>query len=171
MFSCSTTSTCVGRAPPLRLLVSTNDFSSYPLICYVPVFVPMKLASYRCIQSSVCVTTMRLPFERVAFINMHVFCIFITVILSNCPPYPWTARVCVDWVRFPICSAPDPMQNFVSASLLFSGYTSSLLIAETCIRRTAGRCCRNFASDPEQSMGKRTQSTHTGVGLGPIFTY
>ena len=44
-----------------------------PFICSVPVFVPMKLASYRCIQSSVCVTTMRLPFERVTSINMHAF--------------------------------------------------------------------------------------------------
>ena len=56
----------------LRSLVSTNDISSSPFICFVPVFVPMKLASYRC-QSSVCVTTMRLPFERVTSINMHAF--------------------------------------------------------------------------------------------------
>ena len=50
------------------------------------------------------------------------------------------------------------------------GRQSSLLIAETCIRRTAGRCCRNFAPDLERSMGKRNQSTHTRVGLGPIFS-
>ena len=44
-----------------------------PFICYVSVFVPMKLASYRCLQSLVCVTSMRLPFERVTSINMYAF--------------------------------------------------------------------------------------------------
>ena len=150
---CLTTSPCVRRAPPLRSLVSTNDISSSPFICSVPVFVSMKLASHRC-QSSVCITTMRLLFERVTSINMHAFAYLWSWFFRIVQRYPWAARVCVDWVRFPICSALDPMQNFVSASLLFSEYTSSLLIAETCIRRTAGRCCRNFASDPEQSMGK-----------------
>ena len=55
-----------------------------PLICSVPVFVPMKLSSYRCLQSSVCVTTMCLPFERVTSIKYACICIFITMILLNC---------------------------------------------------------------------------------------
>ena len=52
------------------------------------------------------------------------------------------------------------MQNFVSASMLFSGYKSSLLITETCIKRTVGRCCRNFASDPEQSIWENEPNLH-----------
>ena len=61
-------------------------------------------------------TSMRLPFERETSINMHVFVYLYPPSFRIVQYYPWTTRVCVDWVRFPVCCALDPMRNFVSAS-------------------------------------------------------
>ena len=38
-------------------------------------------------------------------------------------------------------------------------------------QENSGEVLPKFCADLEQSMGKQTQSTHTRVGLGPIFTY
>ena len=67
---CSTTSLCVHELRHCVRGWPQMTSPPPPFICSVPVFVPVKLASYRCLQSSVCVTTMRLPFERVTSINM-----------------------------------------------------------------------------------------------------
>ena len=85
MCSCSTTSTCVGRAPPLRLLVSTNDFSSYPLnlLC------PGLRADETCQLQVSSIMSMRdqyaSPVRKGDIYKYAFLCIFITAILSNCP--------------------------------------------------------------------------------------
>ena len=161
----------VRGAPPLRSWVSTNDICSTPL----DLLCSGLRADETCQLQVSSIISMRdhyaSPVQKGYIYKYACICIFITMILLNCPTLSMDSMSMCRLGSFSQCSSPDRMQNFVRASLLFSRYTSSLLIAETCIRRTVGRCYRNFASDPEQSMGKRTQSTHTRVGLGPIFTY
>ena len=46
---------------------------------------------------------------------------------------PNPTRVCVDWVRFPICSASDPLQNFLSVPPYCSLGTHPLCLLPRCV--------------------------------------
>ena len=82
---CSTTSPCVRRAPPLRSWVSTNDISSYPLhlLC------SGLRADETCQLQVSSIISMRdqyaSPVRKGYSYKYACICIFITVILSNCP--------------------------------------------------------------------------------------
>ena len=137
--------------------VSLTVISSPSPICFVPVVVPMPL-DFIFMSSLV---TQASPILKGGIYKYACLCIFITVVLSNCPRYPWTARVRVDWVSFPVLYF-GPRQNFVSATSLFSGCTFSRLVVETCIWRTAGRCCQNFASDRSRAGETNTIYSYSG---------
>ena len=78
----------------------------------------------------------------------------------------WTARECIDGVRF---YGPLRFESEFRHHLpVVLGIHN--LPFETCIWRTAGRCCPNSVSDRSGSW-KLTASTHGRVGLGPILTY
>ena len=142
---CSTTSPCVWRALPLRSWVSTNDMSSSPINYLIYSDETWQLDIYVS-----WIISMRnqyvSPVRKRHSYKYACICIFITLILSNCPTLSMDNPSMFRLGSFShmLCSGSDAYISSVPP-LLFSGYTSSLFIAETCIRRTAGRCCRNFA--------------------------
>ena len=98
-------------------------------------------------------------------------CIFITAILSNCPTLSMDNPSMFRLGSFSrmLCSGSDA--EFRQCLLIVLSVHILSAYCRDVYQENSGRCCQNFALDLEQSMGKRTQSTHTWVGLGPIFTY
>src|ERR1041384_3659336 len=101
------------------------------------------------VKQPICVSRSKDSIYKYAFI-----CIFIIGFLRIVQRYPWTARVCVDWVHFPDMLSSGSDAGFLQCHLVVLRVHILSVYAETCIRRTAGRCCRNFVSDREESMGK-----------------
>src|ERR1041384_3965215 len=93
---------------------------------------------------------MCLPFERFHLkicIHFHIY----NWILSNCPTLSMDSPSMCRLGSFPqICSPPDRTQDFVSATLLFSGYTSSRFM----LRRVSGEQ-RGGAVEIMRRIGRR----------------
>ena len=108
----------------------------------------------------------RLPFGRDTTGDMQFFLHIFNRICFELSTLLWTARGCVDGVRFygPLQSESEFRHHLPVVLGIHN------LPFGTCIWRTAGRCCRNYISNRSGSW-KLTASTHGQVGLGPILTY
>ena len=110
-----------------------------------------------------------LPSERVASINMHSIAYLSPQLFRIVQRFPRTARGCVDWVR---CSCSTPFRDRISAAPpCCSPDAHSLGILPRRVFGEQRGGAAEILSRNGVEHGQRTQSTHSRVGLGPIFTY
>ena len=110
-----------------------------------------------------------LPSERVASINMHSIAYLSPQLFRIVQRFPRTARGCVDWVR---CSCSTPFRDRISAAPPYcSPDAHSLGILPRRVFGEQRGGAAEILSRNGVEHGQRTQSTHSRVGLGPIFTY
>ena len=110
-----------------------------------------------------------LPSERVASINMHSIAYLSPQLFRIVQRFPRTARGCVDWVR---CSCSTPFRDRISvAPPCCSPDAHSLGILPRRVFGEQRGGAAEILSRNGVEHGQRTQSTHSRVGLGPIFTY
>ena len=106
-----------------------------------------------CLESSVCVTNMCLPFESVIVINMHAFAYFITLILSNCPTLSMDSPSMCRLGSFShmLCSGSDAkFRQHLAAVLLI--HISAVNREDVYPENNRGGTDEIYASDPEQSI-------------------
>lgn len=97
-------------------------------------------------------------------------CIFITAIFRIVQHYPWTARVCVDWVCFPVCCAPDPMRNFVSASPIVLRVHTLSAYCRDVYQENSGEVLPKFCVASGAEHGK-TNPVYTYSGVIRTYLY
>ena len=110
-----------------------------------------------------------LPSERVASINMHSIAYLSPQLFRIVQRFPRTARGCVDWVR---CSCSTPFRDRISAAppcCSPDAHSLGILPRHVFAEQRGGAA--EILSRNGVEHGQRTQSTHSRVGLGPIFTY
>ena len=110
-----------------------------------------------------------LPSERVASINMHSIAYLSPQLFRIVQRFPWTARGCVDWVCSP-CSTPF-RDRFLASPPRCSPNAHSLGILPRRVFGEQQGGATEILSQNGVEHGQHTQSTHSRVGLGPIFTY